>query len=115
MAMVASQTRGADAGRHMRQPVTDAQGHFGQELAVGQEDGFEQGGVGRVIRGELGLQSPTEPVQDGGFGLVIQVGMVFDLVDGAHAQIGGPNRLLQADGQADDRDEKSPAGFLEHA
>ena len=44
----------------MRQPVTDPQGYFGQDIPIWQEDSLDQGGVLRFIRSQLSLQSPTE-------------------------------------------------------
>ena len=44
-----------------------------------------------------------------------EVGMIFDLVDASHAEVGGPHRVAQVVGQTHDGNEERPAGLFKYA
>ena len=68
-----------------------------------------------IAHTDMRLQNWTQSFQQTCFDGVIHARVVFNLVDGAHAQIGTGDRFLQPGGQAGDGNKKSPAGIFQDA
>lgn len=71
--------------------------------------------VGEVFDAGLGLEKEADGFEQGGLDAVFEGGVIFDLVDGAHAQVAGGDGFAQGFGQARDRDVEGATGLLEDA
>jgi hypothetical protein len=69
----------------------------------------------RISHANPRLQDRTQTMQQRCFFGIVQIGVIFDLIDRAHAQIGAGNSLLKPGWQTDDWNKKSPAVFFQDA
>jgi len=94
-------------------PFPYAQRDF-REGAAGGGKHFGEGIMGEIFNARLRLQDTADGSEQLRFDRTVEVGMVFDLINGAHAEVAGSHGFFQAFGERIDGDKKGAAGLFQH-